>query len=134
MIAYLMHISCIFHAYFLHISCIFYAYFMHIFAYCIRICTYNAYLLICLSISVFIFMHYFAFCCIFIAYSCICLHTCTYSYIDNAALNVYCFCNPTSWTTRTLSWSLCTTTGSHPPLQALSHRTHHQSLQPLPSC
>ena len=25
-------------------------------------------------------------------------------------------------------------TGSHHPHQALSHRTHHQSLQPLPSC
>ena len=80
----------------------------------------------------YIFLHILAFCCIFIAYSCICLHICTYSHIDNAAFNVWCFCNPTSWTTRTLPRSLCTATGSYPPPQALSHRTHHQSLQPLP--
>ena len=81
-----------------------------------------------------ILLHIFAFCCIHIAYSCICLHICTYSRIDNAAFNVQCFCNPTFWTTRTLPRSLHTTTGSHPPPQALSHRSHHQSLQPLPSC
>ena len=39
-----------------------------------------------------------------------------------------------SWTTRSLPRNLRTTTGSHLSLQALSHRTHHQSLQPLPAC
>jgi len=74
---------------------------------------------------------------IVIAYNsinCILLHICTYSHISQFRSQYLIFFNPTSWTTKTLPRSLRTTIGFHQPPQASSHRTHHQSLQPLPAC
>ena len=114
--------------------------FMHMFAYCMHIYAYHCiYLYIYRHILAYFlrifayFMHNF---CIFlhiIHIDCICLHILTFQKKFKSQ-KIYCSFNPTSWTTRSLPRSLRTTTGSHPPLPALSHRTHHQSLQPLPAC
>ena len=88
------------------------AYFLHIFAY---------------------FLHIFGIFLHIIHIDCICLHILTFQIKFKSQKNYSSF-NPTSWTTRSLPRSLRTTTGSHPPLPALSNRTHHQSLQPLPAC
>ena len=88
-LAYKLHISAYFIAYtcillliqylFLHILCMF----LHI------CCLYHAY-------SCIVSMHMFAYCTYFVILLHI-LHIWTYSEIDNAAFNVYCFCtgNPT---------------------------------------